>query len=102
MHFVYIIYTATYDRYYIGETSNISERIKEHNTAYYPNAATKYTDDWEVRLSFKVENRVEARKVEKYIKSMKSKEFITRLIFEEEYLDIFKQTVLEKYQIKIL
>ena len=102
MHIVYILHTAEFDRYYIGETIDLVERLKEHNSGRYINSSTKYADDWTIRLSFKVKDRMEARKLEKYIKSMKSKKFIKKLIDDTDFQESFKQKVFDKYQIEIL
>ncbi|WP_083586346.1 GIY-YIG nuclease family protein [Algoriphagus zhangzhouensis] len=32
--FVYILYSPTIDTYYIGQTTNLEERIKEHNNHF--------------------------------------------------------------------
>ncbi|MCG2459175.1 GIY-YIG nuclease family protein [Flavobacteriaceae bacterium F89] len=40
MHFVYIIYSDTFNRYYIGESEDISERIKQHSTGFFKNSFT--------------------------------------------------------------
>ena len=102
MHFIYIIYTAKFDKYYIGETVNISDRIEEHKTGYFKDSSTKYTDDWVLVLSLQTDSRTSAREIERYIKSMKSKKFIKRLISETAYLDVFKQIVKDKFQIELL
>ncbi len=102
MHFIYIIYTAKFDKYYIGETVNISDRLEEHKTGHYNESSTKYADDWVLVLSLQADSRTSAREVERYIKSMKSKKFIKRLFFEKDFLETFKQIMMDKYQIKIL
>ena len=102
MHFIYIIYTAKFDKYYIGETVNISDRLEEHKIGHYNESSTKYADDWVLVLSLQADSRTSAREVERYIKSMKSKKFIKRLISETAYLDVFKQIVKDKFQIELL
>jgi putative endonuclease len=102
MHFIYIIYTAKFNKYYIGETVNISDRLEEHKTGHFKESTTKYTDDWVLVLSLQTDSRRSAREIERYIKSMKSKKFIKRLISETAYLDVFKQIVKDKFQIELL
>ena len=102
MHFIYIIYSTESDKYYIGETINVINRLEEHNTKFYKNASTAFANDWELKLTLKVQNRNEARVVESYIKSMKSRKFIFSLCINKNYYNIFKQSILEKFKISIL
>lgn len=46
MHFVYILKSIKYKRLYIGYTSNLQKRIKEHNSGLV--AATKPYLPWKV------------------------------------------------------
>ncbi|PCH68043.1 MAG: excinuclease ABC subunit C, partial [Bacteroidetes bacterium] len=32
MYFVYILFSETINKFYIGHTSNLSERLKKHNS----------------------------------------------------------------------
>ena len=73
MHKVYILYSNTFDKFYVGETQNIAVRLEQHNQGFYQNSFTGFTNDWILQLELTVSNRVEARTIERYIKSMKSK-----------------------------
>jgi putative endonuclease len=97
MHYIYIIHSPKFDKYYVGETVNVTERITQHNTGNYKGASTHFTDDWQLRLCFTVEDRICALKVERYIKTMKSKKFIEKLINEGDFLNGFKRIVLERF-----
>ncbi len=97
MHYVYIIYSPQNDKYYVGETINVTERVKQHNSGYYKSGSTRFTNDWEARKCFATEDRKGALKVEGFIKSMKSKKFIEKLLSDEEFLKGFKQIVLERF-----
>jgi len=101
MHFVYIIYSAEYDKYYIGESVNPAERTEQHKTGFYKNASTSFAKDWELKLILNLNNRSEALLVEKHIKSMKSKVFIRNLIENTSFLSQFKEIILKKYQVVI-
>ncbi|WP_373398424.1 GIY-YIG nuclease family protein [Algoriphagus halophilus] len=35
--FVYILYSDSKDRYYIGQTENLEERLFQHNSGYFKN-----------------------------------------------------------------
>ena len=80
MHFLYIIYSPSINKYYIGETANINERIKQHNSGFFKGAFTKQTKDWTIKFTFSLTSRTEARKAEKFIKRMKSRKFIEKII----------------------
>ncbi len=101
MHFVYIIYSPLFDRFYVGETVNPAERTEQHKRGFYKSASTSYANDWVLKLSLRVNSRKEALVVEKYIKSMKSKTFILSLIENPDSLGGFKKTVREKLNIEI-
>ena len=87
MHFVYIIFSPTVNRYYVGETANIKQRILKHNSKGYPNAFTKIARDWEIKLDLTCPDRETALFLETFIKRMKSRKFIEKLIRKPEILD---------------
>ncbi len=65
-------------RYYIGSTDNLEKRLIRHNSGY-----SKYTSGkGPFKLAYKEEfmSRSEAKKREYYIKSLKSKITIEKLI----------------------
>ena len=80
MNFVYILYSNSLNKYYVGETVDIQERIKHHNSGFYDNAYTKQTKDWILFYSIECKSRVQARKIETHIKKMKSKTYIRNLL----------------------
>jgi putative endonuclease len=101
MHYVYIIYSPTFKKYYVGETVNPIERTEQHKRGFYKSASTTFTNDWVLKLSLKITSRAEALVIEKYIKSMKSKAFLQNLIENPAYLSRFKEIAMEKLNIKI-
>ena len=70
MYYIYILYSTKLQGYYIGETMDINARIEQHNAGFYKNAYTSKSDDWELKYKNTVGTREEARKMERYIKSM--------------------------------
>jgi putative endonuclease len=80
MPFVYIIYSASLDRYYVGlTTASPQERLKKHNDAAYGSKHfTSSASDWILKLEIECDNNSIARKAEIYIKRMKSRKFIER------------------------
>ncbi len=93
MHFVYIIYSQSADKYYIGETNELLVRVNLHNSKQFHNSYTTFADDWELFWSLQCNNLSQARKIEKHIKSMKSRRYIENLKIYPEMSD----RLLEKY-----
>ena len=80
MHYLYILHSKAIDKFYVGETYDIKERMQNHNQHYYQNAFTKIANDWECVLSFECPTQTDARYLENFIKRMKSKNFIQKII----------------------
>ncbi|MCB9347705.1 MAG: GIY-YIG nuclease family protein [Lewinellaceae bacterium] len=82
MHFVYILHSASADKYYVGQTPDIETRLLFHNQLSENSFTSRYRP-WELQLTILVNNRSEALCIERYIKSRKSKLYIKKLIQEE-------------------
>ncbi len=92
MHYLYIIYSKTLDAFYIGESPDVSVRLQQHNNHYFKRNFTKAANDWEVLLKHQCETKSQALYLEKFIKRMKSKVFIKKVISQPEILkDILKK-----------
>ena len=78
MFYVYILYAAKYDRYYVGHCEDISIRLDRHNSKMVP--STKPCIPWVLVYSETYSTRQEATAREVYIKRMKSRKFIEGLI----------------------
>ena len=75
---VYIIYSITLDRYYVGHTDNLERRLGEHNTGQ-----TRYTQTgkpWVLKYTENYDARPEAARREAEIKRKKSRKYIEGLI----------------------
>jgi putative endonuclease len=69
---VYILYSISLDRYYIGYTADdISERIRKHNSNH--KGFTGKVNDWQLKYTEQFEGKELAMKREKEIKSKKSR-----------------------------
>ena len=79
MHFLYILYSQKIDKYYIGESPDIVNRLEQHNSHYFKKAFTKAADDWEIAVAMELNNKCDAVYLEKFIKRMKSKTFIQKI-----------------------
>ncbi len=88
----YIFYIVNVKKDYVGITTEEPEkRLGKHNIKYYENQYTSIADDWEIKLSILCSDIKVARKMELYIKRMKSKKFIEKLIENEIERDKFRE-----------
>jgi len=78
MFYTYILQSIKSGRYYIGHTNNIEERLERHNAGKVK--ATKNKGPWQVVYYEAYEMKPLANSRELYIKSMKSRIFIEKLI----------------------
>ena len=76
--YVYILYSVTVDKFYIGYTSNLEERIIRHNQK--SKGFTGQLNDWELKYHEVFSNKHEAMTREKQIKNWKSRIKILELI----------------------
>ncbi len=67
MHYVYVLYSSTYDRAYIGMTVDYNLRLYEHNSG--KTKSTKAFIPWVIVHLEEYATREEARDREKYLKS---------------------------------
>ncbi len=80
MYFVYILRSKTTDHFYIGQTSNLNFRIRRHNENTV--TATKNKGPWELVYAESFDTRSQAMKREKYLKSLKSRKAIQKIMAE--------------------
>jgi putative endonuclease len=86
MHYLYIIYSYSANKYYVGETVDVSERLQQHKSGYYAGSYTKQAIDWELKLVLEFDNISQARKAEAFIKRMNSRKFTEKLIEDSAWL----------------
>ncbi|MCB0453172.1 MAG: GIY-YIG nuclease family protein [Aequorivita sp.] len=86
MHYLYIIHSENLCKYYVGETPNVEMRLIQHNGHYFKTNFTKSANDWRILLKYECGNRKEALFLEKFIKKMKSKIFIEKIITDPNIL----------------
>ena len=75
---VYILYSPSFDRYYISQTENLENRIFRHNNS--GSKSTKKANDWRMVYSETYERRSTAVVRELEIKKQKSRKYIKELI----------------------
>ena len=79
-YYLYILYSTSSDKYYIGHSWNYKERLIHHNTDD-KNTFTSKHKPWILKAVFEIGNdRGEALKVEKFIKKQKSRNLLQQLI----------------------
>ena len=82
MHHLYILYSESKDRFYIGSTSSTpEERLKKHLTNH--SGFTGRVKDWVIAYVEEFANLNEAKSREKQIKNWKSTSAINRLIMNK-------------------
>ncbi len=73
--YVYILYSASHNKIYIGFTSDLQARIKSHNELATKGWTIRFRP-WKIVHVETFKNKLEAMKREKELKSAKGREFI--------------------------
>ena len=77
-YYVYILYSESINQFYVGHTSDISDRIFRHTNS--GSKSTKKTNDWVVRYTEEFDSKQAAMYRESEIKNKKSRKYIEWLI----------------------
>ncbi len=77
-YFVYILYSQSRDKYYVGYTKNPAERLMEHNLG--ATTSTRTGRPWKLVYSEELTDKSQAIKRESEIKKMKSRKYIESLL----------------------
>ena len=92
---VYIIYSASIERYYIGSCLDLELRIEEHNTGVYKTNFTNRAKDWKVCFTINDLEMSASRQIENHIKKMKSRIYIENLVkfpeISEKLIEMYSQ-----------
>jgi putative endonuclease len=75
MYTVYVIYSVSFNKIYIGQTDGLDRRLFEHNNGLLSSYTKRYKP-WKIVYTEEYETRSEALKREKQLKSQKGREFI--------------------------
>ncbi|MEY3678369.1 MAG: hypothetical protein RI924_510 [Bacteroidota bacterium] len=78
MYQVYILFSPSRNRYYIGSSSQLAQRIQKHNTQHA--GFTGGSGDWVLKFAESFQTKEEALQREKQIKKWKSRVLIEKLI----------------------
>ncbi len=75
---VYILYSASVDRFYIGYSSDIDRRLEQHNSNQ--SEYTKNKGPWQLVYREAYSDKSIAIKRERFLKAQRNREFYLRLI----------------------
>jgi putative endonuclease len=78
MFYLYILYAASIDSYYVGETVNLEDRLYRHN--HSGSKSTKKASDWQIVYTEEFATRAESMRREREIKAKKSRKYLEYLI----------------------
>ena len=90
---VYILYSQTLDRFYIGSCNDLNYRIEQHFNKEFAKSFTAKADDWVLYFSKDNLGYEQARHIERHIKKMKSRAYLKNLTV---YPEIFEK-LMQKY-----
>ena len=79
MFYFYIIHSPAKDKFYIGQTGDVQQRLMQHRIRKNLGA-----DDWQLVYSQEFSSRAEAMQQERLVKAKKSRRFILDLILNQE------------------
>jgi len=81
MYFVYALYNKQFDKIYIGQTKDLTERLKLHNEKKFKNSFTaRFEGEWILIYNEQTENRQQALVREKQLKSFWGRESVRKNI----------------------
>lgn len=77
--YIYILYSESIDKFYIGYSKNPFERLEQHNSSMY-NAYTYKGRPWNIKAIYKTPSKSYAISIERFIKKQHSKSLFLKLI----------------------
>ena len=86
MYYTYVLYAENYHKIYIGQTANLKQRLKTHNSIENDGWTARY-QPWVLIYSEQFETRAEAMRREKALKSAKGRAFIWDLVHKKNNLE---------------
>ena len=82
MYTIYAIYNKSNNKFYIGQTVNLNERLKLHNKHVFAGYTSRFNGEWTLIYQETVIDRTTALIREKQLKSYRGREFIKTFIRE--------------------
>jgi putative endonuclease len=87
----YILYSPSLDKFYTGITQeSVESRLEKHNNSTYGNHFTSQAKDWIIFLIIPCTSVSQSTKIEKHIKQMKSRKYISNLKSYPEIIEKLK------------
>ena len=87
MYYIYILFSETADKFYVGYTQSPKERLWKHNKQEHFNTFTRKFRPWKMMALFEVStDKNLAIQFERFIKKQKSRKFIEMLCDENSQL----------------
>jgi putative endonuclease len=74
MFYTYIIQSETTNKFYVGSTQKVEERLRRHNANH--SKSTKNKDPWKLVKIYEFETRAEAMHMERKIKGRGIRRFL--------------------------
>ena len=87
MYFVYILFSEKLNRYYVGTTDDVARRLFEHNSGFYDGVFTSKGIPWRLCLSYSCDTSDKAYALERFVKRMKSRKFIEKILDDVKIID---------------
>ncbi|WP_367117526.1 GIY-YIG nuclease family protein [uncultured Pedobacter sp.] len=92
-YYLYILYSKVANLYYVGYTSDYVRRLEEHNNLAVSTFTSKHRP-WYLKAVFSCGHvEAEAMRLERFIKSQKSRKLIERMVKGEMLTGILAQLV---------
>ena len=79
-YYFYILFSSSIDKFYIGHTNDLFERLRKHNSNH--KGFTGKCNDWKIVYSEKFNTKSEAYARERQIKNWKNRQRIEQLILK--------------------
>ncbi|TVQ67392.1 MAG: GIY-YIG nuclease family protein [Balneolaceae bacterium] len=89
MHHLYVLHSKSLDRYYVGQTKQVENRLIKHNKGH--SRATKGGIPWDLVFSVSFKSKTECLRAENWLKKMKSRVIVEQVINGElDLMDVIK------------
>jgi len=79
MYFTYVLYSSTFNKIYVGQSADINQRLKTHNSS--DNTGwTSHFQPWKMIYFEEFSSRTEAMKRENELKTARGRLFVWELV----------------------
>ncbi|MBP7821115.1 GIY-YIG nuclease family protein [Candidatus Saccharibacteria bacterium] len=80
MYYVYVLYNDFVEKFYIGQTGNLEQRIQSHNWKRGNHFTAKFEGEWKLIYEESFSTRSEAIRREKQLKTSRGRAYISSYI----------------------